>query len=389
MRRVEMSRPGGRVVVASGRTGYVQRSVVVSNRTYIQRTYVVGGVSYARVYRPWVWGGVSFHVYTPMRFWSPGFYAYAWTPWARPVYFGWGWRSAPWYGYYGGWFSPYPYYTSPAFWLTDYLVAETLQAAYQARADAAAAAAANANYAATPMTPEVKQAIADEVKRQLEQERAEQANANASASGPPPIFDGRTAHVFVVASAVDADAGGQTCPLTEGDVIQLNNAPPANSQYAQVQVLASKGYDCRRGTTVAVGLADLQEMQNQMRATVDQGLTELQSKQGQNGLPQLPSSAAGKPMDAPYAAQVQPDAQAAQEVAQASQEADRAEQDVVNQVPGGPSAPPATITLGLSVDEVEARLGKPRDIADLGAKKIYVYRDLKVTFMNGKVTDIQ
>ncbi|SPF52181.1 conserved exported hypothetical protein [Candidatus Sulfopaludibacter sp. SbA4] len=394
VRSVQVQRPGGGVIVANSRgSGYVQRNVVVNNTTFIQRTYVVNNVSYARVYRPWVWGGVSFSVYRPMRFWSPGFYAYAYSPWARPIAYGWGWGGSPWYGYYGGWFTPYPYYAGPAFWLTDYLIAQTLQDAYVARQQAAAAAAADAqsnNYAATPLTPDVKQAIADEVKRQLDQERAEQGSMNtAQAGGPPPIFSGGGPHVFVVANALDVDAGGgQLCPVTEGDVLQLNSPPPSNSQYAQVVVLASKGQDCRKGSTVSVALADLQEMQNQMRATIDQGLGDLQKKQGQGGLPALPASAAGQPTNAPYASQMQPDANAATQLAQVSQDADRAEQDTVNQSMAGGGAP-ATVALGQSIQDVEAIMGKPKDIADLGSKKIYVYKDLKITFVDGKVTDVQ
>ena len=399
VRRVEVARPGGRVIVANARgVGYVQRPLVVGNRTFIQRTYVVNNVSYARVYRPWVWGGVSFSVYTPVRFYSPGFYAYAYSPWARPIAYGWGWGGSPWFGYYGGWFTPYPTYASPAFWLTDYLIAQSLQDAYQARmADAAAAASANAqaaNYAATPLTPDVKQAISDEVRRQLDQERAEQQNMNSmQASGPPPIFSGNGPHVFVVANSLDVDSGGQTCPVTEGDVLQLNSPPPPNAAYAQVVVLASKGQDCRKGSMVSVALADLQEMQNQMRATIDQGLGDLQSKQGQGGLPPLPPSAAGQATNAPYAAQVQPDATAAADLSQATQEADRAEQDVVNGsmtgAGGAAGGPPATVALGQSIQDVEAIMGKPSNVADLGSKKIYVYRDLKITFVDGKVTDVQ
>ncbi|HEY2015744.1 MAG TPA: hypothetical protein VGH38_19710, partial [Bryobacteraceae bacterium] len=106
---------------------------------------------------------------------------------------------------------------------------------------------------------------------------------------------------------------------------------------------------------------------------------------GQGGLPTLPPTAAGQPVNAPYAAQAQPDSNAATELTQATQEADRAEQDVVSQSGGTP----LTVSLGQSMDEVESILGKPRDIADLGSKKIYVYKDLKVTFVNGKVSDVQ
>jgi hypothetical protein len=54
-----------------------------------------------------------------------------------------------------------------------------------------------------------------------------------------------------------------------------------------------------------------------------------------------------------------------------------------------PPAPPATVSLGQSIDRVVAILGQPRNIADLGSKKIYTFPDLKVTFVDGKVTDVQ
>lgn len=54
-----------------------------------------------------------------------------------------------------------------------------------------------------------------------------------------------------------------------------------------------------------------------------------------------------------------------------------------------PSPPgPVTISLGQTIAEVEAINGKPDKIIDLGAKKIYVYKDLKITFTDGKVSDV-
>jgi len=50
---------------------------------------------------------------------------------------------------------------------------------------------------------------------------------------------------------------------------------------------------------------------------------------------------------------------------------------------------PAQIQLGQSIDDVVAAIGQPEKIVDLGAKKIYVYKDLKITFTNGKVSDVQ
>lgn len=52
-------------------------------------------------------------------------------------------------------------------------------------------------------------------------------------------------------------------------------------------------------------------------------------------------------------------------------------------------AEPQTIEKGQTTDQVQASLGKPDKIVNLGAKQIYVYKDLKVTFLMGKVVDVQ
>ncbi len=52
-------------------------------------------------------------------------------------------------------------------------------------------------------------------------------------------------------------------------------------------------------------------------------------------------------------------------------------------------AQPQSIQLGQTPDQVQAALGQPDKTVDLGVKKIYVYKDLKVTFVNGKVSDVQ
>ena len=71
--------------------------------------------------------------------------------------------------------------------------------------------------------------------------------------------------------------------------------------------MASKGgKECAKYSAVSVQLTDLQEMQNQMRSTIDQGLQELQAKQGKDGLPDAPSSALAKPVQAEYAAVAPP-----------------------------------------------------------------------------------
>ena len=60
-----------------------------------------------------------------------------------------------------------------------------------------------------------------------------------------------------------------------------------------------------------------------------------------------------------------------------------------DQQPDQQQAEPQNIALGMTTDQVQAVLGKPEKTVNLGAKQIYVYKDLKVTFQNGKVSDVQ
>jgi hypothetical protein len=57
--------------------------------------------------------------------------------------------------------------------------------------------------------------------------------------------------------------------------------------------------------------------------------------------------------------------------------------------PAAQQAEPQTIQLGQTTDQVLAVLNKPEKIVNLGPKQIFVYRDLKVTFVDGKVSDVQ
>lgn len=52
-------------------------------------------------------------------------------------------------------------------------------------------------------------------------------------------------------------------------------------------------------------------------------------------------------------------------------------------------AQPQEIQMGMTTDQVVASLGQPEKIVNLGPKVLYVYKDMKVTFINGKVTDVQ
>jgi hypothetical protein len=54
-----------------------------------------------------------------------------------------------------------------------------------------------------------------------------------------------------------------------------------------------------------------------------------------------------------------------------------------------PPAEPQQIEKGQTTDQVKTAIGSPDKIINLGTKQIYVYKDIKVTFLNGKVSDVQ
>jgi len=311
-RTVVSERNGTRVVTTGRNGGYVQRAYVVrGGHSYYSRTYYSHGVYRTSMYRGYAWHGHSYYGYYPGRWYHPAFYGWGLRPWGAPVYWGigaWGWGGAPWFGFYGGFFAPYPYYPSPAFWLTDYVIAANLQAAYAARqeerAEAEAAATAGpppdngGGSSAVVLTPEVKQAIADEVKAQLTAQQAAAgqdvssgpAAAPAPASGEvPPALD-PARRTFVVDSDLTVVTNGQECGLTAGDVLtRLTDTPDADNM-VNASVSASHKSDCAAGQTVAVKVDDLQEMQNHFAERLNGGLDELAKKQGTGGIPKAPDT---------------------------------------------------------------------------------------------------
>lgn len=52
-------------------------------------------------------------------------------------------------------------------------------------------------------------------------------------------------------------------------------------------------------------------------------------------------------------------------------------------------APPPTISIGQTKDQVTAAFGQPLRVAKLGAKELFYYKDMKVTFTNGKVSNVE
>jgi hypothetical protein len=54
-----------------------------------------------------------------------------------------------------------------------------------------------------------------------------------------------------------------------------------------------------------------------------------------------------------------------------------------------PDAAPLTVQIGQTIDQVKAILGPPEKTFDVGKKQIFVYKDVKITFVDGKVADVQ
>lgn len=48
-----------------------------------------------------------------------------------------------------------------------------------------------------------------------------------------------------------------------------------------------------------------------------------------------------------------------------------------------------TVELGQTPEQVENIMGRPEKIVNLGPKKIYVFKDMKIVFTDGKVSDVQ
>jgi hypothetical protein len=337
-RRVEGMHNGRRVVSYGRHGGYSQRAYYRhGGREYSQRTYYRGGHYYAYGYRNYYYGGRPYYGYAPSFYFGPAYYGWAYNPWASPVAYGWGWGGSPWYGAYGPYFAPYPVYPSAAFWLTDYLIAANLQAAYAAQPEAAAdggdngelilpaiknatgdeiaalwstdplvAAKLQATYGAymlgggapaakdsgTGMSKETKQAIADEMKAEIAAEKEAATNKDATPAGDqvPAALDPKI-RIFVVSTDEDlTTSDGTECGLTAGDVVYRTGDKPDDDNMVDATVKSSKKDECAVGATVGVSTDDLQEMHNQLRIQMDAGLKELADKQGKNGLPAAPDT---------------------------------------------------------------------------------------------------
>ncbi len=311
-RTIVSSGPDGSRVVSFGpRSGYVENNIVVGGRPYIQRTAIINRQIVTTRYYGYSYGGVMLNGFVAPFYYSPGFYAYAFNPWADPLAYDFGWAGEPWYGGPNPYFGAYAMYPSAAYWLTDYIVGQTLSAAFQIHQDALAngdadyamdaAASGSMNgsddetlqaSASTPISSEVKEQIAQEVKDQIEIDKQ-----NAAAQAEQVRHDELVAalsqpnHVFMASSNLDVITDkGQNCGLEAGDVLRVMAPPAQGETIVQLRVAASKQSDCPAGVSVGVALEDLQEMQNAFHSQVESGLGTLLAHQG-DGIPAAPLGA--------------------------------------------------------------------------------------------------
>ena len=312
-RAIISERPGGRLVSTGKHSGYLEHPVKYHGHDFTQRTYVHGDHHFTRDYTQYHYHGRDFYHYIPRVTYAPAFYGWAYYPWGAPVLYGWGWEDSPWYAFCSGFFSPWDSYPSGADWLTDFFLGQTMQDGYPADAQAtgddqqdAGDVTADANGPAsgddvsatadTPITPDIKQMIAEEVKQQLAFENAATAQPDQAPSldDLPQVMVPN--HLFVVDQVQNVNTSdGQQCSLSVGDIIKLVAAPPDNATSADLTVMSSRKGDCAAGLTVSVPLDSLQEMQNNFRAQLDSGLQALRDQQGKGGLPAAPMAAITPP----------------------------------------------------------------------------------------------
>ncbi|MGA2390942.1 MAG: hypothetical protein ABSF97_18405 [Candidatus Sulfotelmatobacter sp.] len=157
----------------------------------------------------------------------------------------------------------------------------------------------------------------------------------------------------VYATKIDVNAEKDTVTLGIVSCDKCNNVDPPTYNKANVVFVFAKG-------TLAKGNAA------EVEDTIGQLLSVSTDDQQQSGGGQQQQQGADQGGQPAAQDAGQPQAQAAQ-----------------------PQAEPQSIELGMTPDQVVAAMGQPDKKVNLGAKQIYVYKDLKVTFKDGKVSDVQ
>lgn len=327
-RRIHSVRPDKSLLVTTGRNrGYLQREVARKGRTFIQRTYIVGNETFTREYSSYSYNGVPLESYTPRAHYAPALYDWAGNPWGAPVSYQW---SGPGVGANNGYFTTLAAYQDALQWLTDYILTQSMQAAYQDPGEGDYPQQPLYAETDSPISSETRQAIAQEIRYQLEQEKEAARNESQSSGyGELPAILSDPQYLFVVANGLIATANGQGCGLTPGDILQLTGTPPEGAQTATLRVVSSKRMDCPVNSVVTVTFGDLQGMYNNMREQLDAGLGTLRTAQGSKGVPSAPGAAIAAPRPTEVAALPKAGGDVRAMLQSQQKEADRAETEAI------------------------------------------------------------
>jgi hypothetical protein len=330
VREVSRGLAGGQVrVVRYGNTisGTVERSI---RPGLMSRTFVSGGhVLYTHVYERHVWHqfgrAFAYETFVPAVRYPAVYYAWALAGWPRPVTYNWGWQVQPWYLRYGVRFTPYPLYTAPDLWMTDYIIAQSIQTAYQAQTAAPASepspsepppeaardlsvappvaqpsdpalaphpiGTASAPVGPPPaITPQVKAQLNAQIKVQLQEQQAAAATpAILTTQSTPPAL--KPNHVFFqVVQPLDVPSGtaNRYCSLSANDYIRRAGAMSKDDWMIPVVVELSGPSDCPEGLQTRIGLNDLNAMENEQEAQVMEALQAASKSMGPDGPPRGP-----------------------------------------------------------------------------------------------------
>ncbi len=305
------------------------------------RTFVSGGhVLYTHVYQRHVWyqfgRAFAYETFVPAVRYPGAYYAWALAAWPRPVTYAWGWQVQPWYPTYGALFTPYPAYTSPDLWMTDYIIAQSMQTAYQVQTVAPASAPAPLGTPAAPapdssvampagqpadaapapqpsdappapqsggrpsapvalppaITPQVKAQLTAQIKVQLQEQQAAAAMpVTLSTQSTPPAL--RANHVFFqVVQPLDVSSGtpDSHCSLSANDYIKRTGGMSNDDWMIPVVVELSRPFDCPEGLRTRIGLNDLNAMENEQEAQVMEAMQAASKSMGPNGPPSGPGA---------------------------------------------------------------------------------------------------
>ncbi len=277
---------------------------------YVRRDGRMYGRESAGMYRPYHYGRYQYYRPVPPVLYRPAFYT--WT-FGAPVTYSWGWGNQGWYNAYRGYFTPYQNYTGMDGWMTDYVISQDMQQAYQAGLAAGSSNPGNAgsgyaqtadpngaaNFASAPppvITPDLKQQIEAEVRAELQEQQA-LANSGAGTVAPPvgqnesdvlPVALKQEHTLFRIVAPLKAQINGQSCSLNTGDYI-LRTSGMLEDGTVSVTVRASRSTDCPQGGVTQISLNDLTEMENERDQMISDGLRVIAANMGKNGLPNGPA----------------------------------------------------------------------------------------------------